>query len=106
GSRIASARRSIGTLQAAEVDPNVDVIPADVWEHVCRKSLPSAGITTRRLAERLGMQYCGSTLYKHGVSRRRMERLADITGDPWLADLATSDVLWDEIIGIQTIAPH
>jgi replicative DNA helicase len=101
GSRIASARHI-----TEGSNPNVDVIPAQVWEHVRHKSLPSAGITTRRLAERLGMQYCGSTLYKHGVSRRRMERLADITGDPWLADLATSDVLWDEIVAIEPLGPQ
>ena len=101
GSRIAGARR----LPEGS-NPNVDVIPAQVWEHVRHKSLPSAGITTRRLAERLGMQDCGSTLSKHGVSRRRMERLADITGDPWLADLATSDVLWDEIVAIEPLGPQ
>ena len=35
---------------------------------------------------------------------RRMH--ADITGDEWLADLATSDVLWDEIVAIQPLGPQ
>ena len=87
-------------------NPNVDIIPAEVWEHVRHKSLPLAGITTRQLAARLGTHYCGSALYKRGVSRPRMQRLADITGDPWLADLATSDVLWDEVVAIQPLGPQ
>jgi replicative DNA helicase len=111
GSRIASARRIPAVPGGADEadkssNPNVDVIPAEVWEHVRHKSLPAANITTRQLAQRLQMQYCGSTLYEHGVSRRRMERLADITGDAWLADLATSDVLWDEVIAIEPQGPQ
>ncbi|HZB41010.1 MAG TPA: LAGLIDADG family homing endonuclease, partial [Ilumatobacter sp.] len=103
GVRLAELVRQLGDKVS---NPNVDVVPAGVWEHVRHKSLPLAGITTRQLAERLGMQYCGSTLYKHGVSRRRMQRLADITGDTWLADLATSDVLWDEIVAIEPLGPQ
>jgi replicative DNA helicase len=82
------------------------VIPREVWEHVRHKSLPSAGMTTRQLAEGLGMQYCGSTLYKHGVSRARMRRLADVTDDPWLSDLASSDVMWDAIVAIEPLGPQ
>jgi replicative DNA helicase len=104
GTRIASARRIPGA--AVESNPNVDVIPAEVWEHVRYKSLPTAEMTTRQLAQRLGMQHCGSTLYKHGVSRARMRRLAEATDDPWLSDLASSDVLWDEIVAIEPLGPQ
>src|SRR5690606_15734953 len=58
------------------------------------------------LARRLDMQYCGSTLYKHGVSRERMGRVARATGDTWLADLAASDVLWDTIVAIEPLGPQ
>jgi len=43
------------------------------------------------------MQYCGSTLYKRGVGRDRMQRLAAALPDPYLHDLAVSDVLWDRV---------
>jgi replicative DNA helicase len=96
----------VDRVSALHSNPNVDVIPAEVWNHVRHKSMPSAGITCRELAIGLGMQYCGSTLYKSGVSRSRMQRLADVTGDPWLSDLATSDVMWDEIVAIDAVGPQ
>jgi replicative DNA helicase len=52
------------------------------------------------------MRYCGSALYKSGISRARLARLAEITGDPWLADLSTSDVMWDEIVAINPLGPQ
>lgn len=97
-------------------NPNVDVVPKEVWNHVRTKSLAEAGLTTRALAEALGMSYCGSTLYKSGLSRTRLGRVAETTGDPWLTDLASSDVLWDRIVRIEplgemevfdaTVEPH
>ncbi len=88
-------------------NPNTDSIPARVWDHVRFKSMPDQGVTTRQLAERLGMQSCGSRLYEHGVSRARMQRLAAaLPNDPWLADLAESDVLWDEIVDIVPLGPR
>lgn len=87
-------------LEGREANPNVDTIPAEVWDHVRRKLLPELGVTSRELASRLGMSYCGSTLYRHGLSRARMARLADALPDPWLRDLATSDVLWDRVVEV------
>jgi replicative DNA helicase len=119
GVRIASARR-IPALSGSPTNPtteshliidgaltekshpNVDVIGAEVWEHIRRKSLPAAGITARELARRLDLSH-GSALYESGVSRERMSKLARITGDPWLTDLASSDVLWDEIVAIEPL---
>jgi len=82
-------------------NPNLDCVPAAVWDHVRAKALAEHDMTARQLAAELGMQYCGSTLYKHGVSQARMQRLvAALPRDQWLADLAESDVLWDEIVDI------
>mgnify|MGYP003381066069 CR=1 FL=1 len=49
------------------------------------------------------MKYSGSALYKSGVSRSRMARIADATGDQWLGDLASSDVLWDRLVEIEPL---
>ena len=53
------------------------------------------------------MQYCGSTLVQ---ARRLTPPHASVSpisrGDPWLADLATSDVLWDEIVAIEPLGPQ
>jgi replicative DNA helicase len=80
---------------------NVDTIPAEVWEHIRHKSMPEQGVTARELATRIGMSYCGSALYRNSVSRDRMARLsAALPDDGWLADLASSDVFWDEVVDI------
>ncbi|MBK5333721.1 MAG: AAA family ATPase, partial [Ilumatobacteraceae bacterium] len=88
-------------LNAAE--PNADEIPPEVWEHIRHKSLAEAGMTARELAAAIGMSYSGSALYRAGCSRERLERVAMATGDPWLADLVTSDVLWDRLIEIESL---
>jgi replicative DNA helicase len=87
-------------LLARKANPNIDTVPREIWNYVRTKVLPGLGVTARELASRLGMRYCGSTLYKHGVSRARMQRLATALPDGLLQDLATSDVLWDEVAAI------
>jgi replicative DNA helicase len=89
-----------GSPAAWSDDHIVDVIPADVWDSV-RKAMPAAGVTTRALAERIGMSYCGSALYKAGLSRERMARVAAAVPDTYLVSLATSDVRWDRILSIE-----
>jgi replicative DNA helicase len=84
-------------------NPNVDIIPEDVWDHIRHKSLAAAGMTARELAEAIGMSGCGSPPYGAGCSRERLERVATATGDPWLADLVVSDVLWDRLIEIEPV---
>jgi replicative DNA helicase len=108
GDRLATARRipTTGRRESMADDELVDTIPSAVWDHVRYKSLPSAGLTTRQLAEGLQMSYCGSTLYRSGVSRARLARVASITADPWLADLATSDVFWDRLVEITSLGPR
>ncbi len=85
---------------AQEANPNVDTIPASVWTYIRHKAMPAAGVSARELAKRLGMSYCGSTLYKSGISRARMRRLASVLDDDYLDALAESDVLWDRVVSI------
>lgn len=87
-------------LLARKPNPNIDTVPREIWDYVRAKVLPGLKVTARELASRLGMAYCGSTLYKHGVGRARLQRLATALPDPLLQDLATSDVLWDEVAAI------
>ena len=101
GVHLATSRRGVETP-----DPNVDIIPKEVWDHVRHKSLAAA----------MGMSYSGSALYKSGCTRERLGRVALATGDPWLTDLVSSDVMWDRLIDIEplgemevfdaTVEPH
>ena len=103
---IAGARRvlvpeMIKALQEIEQNTNVDVIPAQAWKTVIGSAKEEAGIGWREFTQRLGMSYCGSTLFKHGISRARMVRVAKaLNEDKTLLDLATSGVFWDKIHSI------
>jgi replicative DNA helicase len=46
------------------------------------------------------MSYCGSALYKSGISRRRMRKLSAALDDDYLDTLAHSDVLWDRVVSV------
>lgn len=116
GLRGRQLQQNLAAKEHVRANPNVDSIPAEVWQHVRHKALPAVGMTARELAAALEMSYCGSALYKSGVSRERMGRVAAATDDPWLADLAESDVLWDRLVEIEplgeievfdaTVEPH
>jgi replicative DNA helicase len=100
GVRGRTADELIPVLESKIANPNVDTIPAEVWSYVRYKAMPAAGVSARELARRIGMSYCGSTLYKSGISRSRMRRLADALDDDYLESLAESDVLWDRVVSI------
>ena len=49
------------------------------------------------------MSYCGSTLYRSCPSRERLLRIADLLESDALRAAATDDVLWDRIVGIDSL---
>lgn len=102
GTRIASAhpRAAFGWTAGDTLDRRGvvdDGAPGAVWEHVLEKSLPSAGLDPKQVTD-LAPHPCSAMM-----PRATLQRVADITGDPWLADLASADVLWDEIIAIEPL---
>jgi replicative DNA helicase len=98
GMSVASSR-----LGGPEVDPRHDAIPREVWDYIERKGLLVNGsLRAHDLVERLGEAAGGChRVYEQGVSRSLMRRIAEALPDAFLADLGTSDVLWDEIVGIE-----
>jgi len=98
GMSVASSR-----LGGPEVDPRHDAIPREVWDYIERKGLLVNGsLRAHDLVERLGEAAGGChRVYEQGVSRSLMRRIAEALPDAFLADLGTSDVLWDEIVAIE-----
>jgi replicative DNA helicase len=78
---------------------NVDTVPVAVWARV-KSAMGDGAITSRQFAARLGTTYCGSTLYKHAPSRSRLAKVAEVVDDSVLRALASSDVFWDRVVGI------
>jgi len=93
----------LGTRRAA---PCADAIPAMVWEHVRTKAMPASGVDERQLAVAIGLAPGWSLPSEAAISRPRLQRVAAVTDDSWLHDLATSDVCWDRIVEITPRGPQ
>jgi replicative DNA helicase len=79
---------------------NRDIIPHDFWRMYAVPAMKVAGLTTREFQLQLGNSYCGTSLYKHNVSRERASKIATITKSIEITNLANSDVYWDKIVSI------
>jgi replicative DNA helicase len=81
---------------------NLDVIPADVWSLIERKK---GSRTWADIARALGFPAKGHNLHvgARGISRPRLQRIAEVLGDAELANLATSDIYWDRIESIEHV---
>jgi replicative DNA helicase len=82
---------------------NRDTIPEQAWRSIVVPAMAAAGVTTRTLHAGLGTKYCGSTLYRAGLSPERALRVAQIVQSDSMSRLATSDVYWDEVVSIEPV---
>jgi replicative DNA helicase len=99
GKKVGGAEDLRQRLQGVVANTNVDTVPVAVWARV-KSAMRGSAVTSRQLAAQLGTAYCGSTLYKHAPSRSRLARVADVVDDDVLRALASSDVFWDRVVGI------
>jgi replicative DNA helicase len=90
GSRVAVTR------DEPTVDARHDTIPPAIWDYLERKGLLVEGMRAHDIVQRLG----GHAAYAEGISRSIAGWIATATRDRFVADLAWSDVLWDEIVAI------
>ncbi|KAF0962734.1 Replicative DNA helicase [Rhodococcus sp. T7] len=93
------ARGVLAELLSLAPNVNVDTIPLEIWFRV-REILASNGVSHRAFAAAMNIKFCGSTLWKHGVSRSRLVKVAEFLDDDGLRVLATSDVFWDRVVDI------
>ncbi|WP_246065735.1 replicative DNA helicase [Geodermatophilus aquaeductus] len=100
GARGVAAERLLGIVRATSGNPNVDTIPAQVWDRV-RDVLAEQGMSHRAFAAAMGTAFSGSTMWKHAPSRERLGRVAEILGDAELEIQAVNDLLWDEVVSIE-----
>jgi replicative DNA helicase len=92
------------TRDDTAVDPGRDCIPREVWDYIERKGLLVMGMRAHDLVERLAADLGGAhRVYEQGISRSLMGRIAEALPDQFLADLASSDVLWDEVVAVEPL---
>ncbi len=105
GRRGETARQLAAALAGRRVNTNVDTIPLGVWEVVKAERI-RAGLTERQFQAAIGTHYCGAALYKSCPSRERLLRCATVLGSEALREIASSDIYWDRIVGIEPLGPQ
>jgi replicative DNA helicase len=107
GDRGRAVQDALDALQGVSSNPNCDTVPCEVRDLVVAE-LDRVGMTQRDLAAALGEQYCGGYLLgtearPRSSSRARLARIADAIDSKDVAQLAHSDVFWDEVAEITPI---
>lgn len=102
GVKAAAAQEVLSHLEGVVRNPNLDTVPKEIWSRV-REVLSVKEMTHRQFASSMGIQFCGSTLWKHSPSRSRLHRAAALLGDADIHDLATNHVYWDTIVEITSL---
>ncbi|MGK5173867.1 replicative DNA helicase [Geodermatophilus sp. CPCC 205761] len=100
GARRVAAERLLGIVRELTANPNVDTVPAQVWDRV-KDVLTERGMSHRAFAAAMGSAFCGSTMWKHAPSRERLGRIAAVLDDAELEIQAVNDLLWDEIVSVE-----
>jgi replicative DNA helicase len=93
----------LAALYEINANPNDDVIPQEAWQLLIEPLKIKSEISWRTFAQKMQIAYNGSGLFKHGISRARMEKIAQVLPFVALKNLAESDVLWDEIVEINSL---
>jgi replicative DNA helicase len=78
-----------------------DVVPRDVWDTLIQPAMQANGTTMSLLKSGLGWLGASGTPYHQNLSRTRASRIATLVASDQLAQLAESDVYWDEIVSIE-----
>jgi len=91
---------AIGRLERVIANPNLDVIPQEIWQLIEgeRKKL---NLTTREFHRKLNWAYSGTQRHNNGVSRVRLEHINSVLKNVFLKKLCFSGIYWDEIVSIK-----
>jgi replicative DNA helicase len=93
----------IEALEEIISNRNLDTIPQEAWKLLIEKAKIEANMSWRALSSGLQIAYNGTALFKNGIGRERLMRLATLLKSRPLNDLALSDIYWDEIISIKSL---
>jgi replicative DNA helicase len=89
-------------LKQVNDNPNYAVLPKESWDLLIYPAMKRQGFTYRKLFDELDLSYAGS-IKKNGVSVERLKRINNVLKDSELEKHIQSDVLWDEILAINSL---
>jgi replicative DNA helicase len=101
GKRGDNTKEYLTGLAQIKMNPNNGCIDKMVWQTYIKEAKEKKKISWRVVCEKLNTSYCGSTLFKSGISKERMKKLADFLDDKTITNLASSNIYWDEIVSIE-----
>lgn len=105
GERAARCDELFPILQTVGASAKHDTIPRAVWGRV-KEILAEKGMAHRDFAIASGIRPKIGRLWKHDVSRARLARIAAVLDSAELELHATNDVIWDEVVSIESIGEH
>ena len=100
GKRGEAIPKLLSALRDIDANPNTDIIPRDIWHSYIKQAKLEADISWRGVSEKMEVSYNGSALFKVGLSRARLMKVADALMSQSLSSLAQSDIFWDEIVAV------
>ncbi|HEV2028298.1 MAG TPA: replicative DNA helicase [Candidatus Dormibacteraeota bacterium] len=88
---------------------NLGLLPKEIWREI-RAAAEMRGLTLTAVATRAGERGAGERGFNphasRGISQGRLANYADVLRDRALAQLASSQIYWDEIISIEATGEH
>ncbi len=101
GDREGEAEWLLSIVRTTVSNPNGDTVPVQVWDQV-REILADKSMPHRALADAMQTQFSGSSRWKRAPSRQRLSRVAEVLDDADLEVLAVNDLLWDQVVSIES----
>lgn len=102
GAKAVKVEKAKEILSVIAGNPNNNVIPKSVWEHI-KTQMKKQGFSARDFQEKMGWKYNGTSKYKNGVGRERLQKIAQLLDDSRLHNLAISHIYWDKIKSIEEV---
>ena len=88
---------------------NLGLLPKEIWTEI-RAAAQSRGLTLSAVATRAGERGAGERGFNphasRGITQGRLANYADVLRDRALAQLASSQIYWDEVTSIEPTGEH
>jgi replicative DNA helicase len=102
GCKVSDAQRFSVRLENIKANPNRDTLPIEVFQ-VIRDEMKEQNITTRQMSAMRKTAYGGTAHFKFAPSRAVVLDYANLLNSEELAQKASSDLFWDEVIEISAV---
>ncbi|MFA6422914.1 MAG: replicative DNA helicase [Patescibacteria group bacterium] len=96
GEKEKNVKLAIAELRMINSNTNVDIIPSEVWQKI-KDGFMKLNWSARKFHQEMNWAYSGTQRYKNGLSRDRLDKIAEVLKNNELKQIADSDIFWDQI---------